>query len=341
MITLPVILMLVGYSQFIQEESITNILYESSSILTTATLTSSIKQLHIASKGRSITATCVAALVMIIPMFISGAQCALHGFIWPDWVPDDDVMGLALATSTLASLSALLIEAHNRWIDLWSWVVAVEDQGARYSAMTVKLLCPDGVVRDFLFDTGAAASLLPHSMFIKACTKMRLRPSRLRLRAANGQIMPSMGVAKVGLRLPGASMSSPAIISHEFELLPNGAMPSSLHIRGVDFKVPLRVDDCLEQGDKDSVYSIHTLVPDYMWGNVITDVEHQTYGVIGWHLMQNPSKTETVSFPAGLQVATITQHKSMEEYLKQSGRDEIPSWVSLNCGNRTARANKE
>ena len=122
MITLPVILMLVGYSQFIQEESITNILYESLSILTTATLTSSIKQLHIASKGRSITATCVAALVMIIPMFISGAQCALHGFIWPDWVPDDDVMGLALATSTLASLSALLIEAHNRWIDLWSWV---------------------------------------------------------------------------------------------------------------------------------------------------------------------------------------------------------------------------
>ena len=341
MITLPVILMLVGYSQFIQEESITNILYESSSILTTATLTSSIKQLHIASKGRSRTTTCVAALVMIIPMFISGAQCALHGFIWPDWVPDDDVMGLALATSTLASLSALLIEAHNRWIDLWSWVVAVEDQGARYSAMTVKLLCPDGVVRDFLFDTGAAASLLPHSMFIKACTKMRLRPSRLRLRAANGQIMPSMGVAKVGLRLPGASMSSPAIISHEFELLPNGAMPSSLHIRGVDFKVPLRVDDCLEQGDKDSVYSIHTLVPDYMWGNVITDVEHQTYGVIGWHLMQNPSKTETVPFPAGLQVATITQHKSMEEYLKQSGRDEIPSWVSLNCGNRTARANKE
>ena len=264
MITLPVILMLVGYSQSIQEESITNILYESSSILTTATLTSSIKQLHIASKGRSITATCVAALVMIIPMFISGAQCALHGFIWPDWVPDDDVMGLALATSTLASLSALLIEAHNRWIDLWSWVVAVEDQGARYSAMTVKLLCPDGVVRDFLFDTGAAASLLPHSMFIKACTKMRLRPSRLRLRAANGQIMPSMGVAKMGLRLPGASMSSPALISHEFELLPNGAMPSSLHIRGVDFKVPLRVDDCLEQGDKDSVYSIHTLVPDYM-----------------------------------------------------------------------------
>ena len=156
MITLPVILMLVGYSQFIQEESITNILYESSSILTTATLTSSIKQLHIASKGRSITATCVAALVMIIPMFISGAQCALHGFIWPDWVPDDDVMGLALATSTLASLSALLIEAHNRWIDLWSWVVAVEDQGARYSAMTVKLLCPDGVVRDLSIRHGCS-----------------------------------------------------------------------------------------------------------------------------------------------------------------------------------------
>ena len=118
MITLPVILMLVGYSQSIQEESITNILYESSSILTTATLTSSIKQLHIASKGRSSTATCVAALVMIIPMFISGAQCALHGFIWPDWVPDDDVMGLALATSTLASLgSAVLTWRHPLSVD--------------------------------------------------------------------------------------------------------------------------------------------------------------------------------------------------------------------------------
>ena len=79
---------------------------------------------------------------MIVPMIISGAQCALHGFIWPDWVPDDDAMGLALATPTLASLSALLIEAHNRWMNFWTWVVAVEDQGARYSAMTVKLLIP-------------------------------------------------------------------------------------------------------------------------------------------------------------------------------------------------------
>ena len=37
----------------------------------------------------------------------------------------------------------------------------MEEQGAQYSAMTVKLLCPDGVVRDFLFDTRATASLLP------------------------------------------------------------------------------------------------------------------------------------------------------------------------------------
>ena len=120
MITLPVILMLVGCSQFIQEESITNNLYESSSILTTATLTSSIKQLHSASKGRSSTTTCIVALIIILPMFISGAQCALHGFIWHDWVPDDDAMGLALGTSTLASLSALLIEAYNRWMNVWS-----------------------------------------------------------------------------------------------------------------------------------------------------------------------------------------------------------------------------
>ena len=113
----------------------------------------------------------------------------------------------------------------------------MEHQGARYSAMPVKLLCPGGGVRDFLFDTGAATALLPHSVFIKACTKLRLQPSRLRLRAANDQTMPSMGVAKTGLRLSGASMSSPAIISHEFELLPNGAMPSSLHILGETFGI--------------------------------------------------------------------------------------------------------
>ena len=103
-----------------------------------------------------------------------------------------------------------------------------------------------------------------------------------------------------------------------------------LHLRPRELvKVPLRVDDCLRQGDKDCVYSIHTLTPDYMRGNGITDVGHQADGEIGWHIMQNPSKAETVSFPTGLQVATITQHKSMEEYLKHSGHDEMPSWVSL------------
>ena len=95
-----------------------------------------------------------------------------------------------------------------------------------------------------------------------------------------------------------------------------------LHLRPREqVKVPLRVDDYLGQGDKDSGYLIHTPVPDHMWGNVITNVEHQTDGVIGWHLM---------SFPAGLQVATITQHESMEEYLKQPGRDEMPSKIQVN-----------
>ena len=52
--------------------------------------------------------------------------------------------------------------------------------------MTVKFKCSDGLVRDFLLDTGAAASLVSHSLFRKVCTKLGLRPSRLRLHAANG-----------------------------------------------------------------------------------------------------------------------------------------------------------
>jgi hypothetical protein len=109
-----------------------------------------------------------------------------------------------------------------------------EDCEARYRAMTVKFKCSDGVIREFLLDTGAAASLIPQSMFKKVCTKMGLRPSRLRLRAANGQLMVAAGTSMLHLRLPDQSMSSPPLISHEFEVLPDGGMPTGLLITWVN-----------------------------------------------------------------------------------------------------------
>ena len=96
-------------------------------------------------------------------------------------------------------------------------------------------LCPDGVVREFLFDTGAAASLIPKVTFTTCCQRLGLQPSRLNLRAANAQRMPSSGSALMDLRIPGMSAKEKPLISHEVEVMPGGSMPLSLRILGVDF----------------------------------------------------------------------------------------------------------
>ena len=101
--------------------------------------------------------------------------------------------------------------------------------------MTVEWLCPDGVVREFLFDTGAATSLIPKVTFTTCWQRLGLRPSRLNLRAVNGQRMPSSGSALMDLRIPGMSAKEKPLISHEVEVMPGGSMPSSLRILGVDF----------------------------------------------------------------------------------------------------------
>ena len=43
--------------------------------------------------------------------------------------------------------------AASRWYRHWTLITALDDRQARYRAMTVEWLCPDGVVREFLFDT--------------------------------------------------------------------------------------------------------------------------------------------------------------------------------------------
>ena len=120
-------------------------------------------------------------------------------------------------------------------MNYWTYVTACEDAVTRYRAINVKWLCNDGELREFLFDTGAAASLVPTSLFKRMCTSPKLRPSRLRLRAANGQAMSSEGVAPLQLRLPGMSQQEDPIIEHHFEVMPAGAMPAHLKILGADF----------------------------------------------------------------------------------------------------------
>ena len=106
---------------------------------------------------------------------------------------------------------------------------------ARYKAMTVRFKCSDGKVRDFLLDTGAAASLVPYPMFRQMCRAANLNPSRLSLRAANGGSMPTRGSSVVHLRLPDQDMSEAPTVSHRFEVTEPGGMPDSLIISGVDF----------------------------------------------------------------------------------------------------------
>ena len=138
--------------------------------------------------------------------------------------------------STTSLLAAYFWElAIKKWYRYWTIVGAVEDGASTFRAMTVKWLCDDGIVRDFLFDTGAAASLVPTTVFSRVCKVFKLRPSRLELRAANGQTMPSEGRGVMEMRIPGMSMDEPALIQHEFEVMPKGSIPSSLKIMGVDF----------------------------------------------------------------------------------------------------------
>ena len=67
-----------------------------------------------------------------------------------------------------------------------------------------------------------------------------------------------------------------------------------------------------------------------MWDNVITDVSQQQQdGIVGWHLIHNPSRTETAPFAAGMHVASIQRHESKEDYLNKCGHQEVPAWINL------------
>ena len=164
---------------------------------------------------------------------VSAAQAVKAGVA--AWVTADNPW-LLVSTLWFTILSTLQEWAlwKQGWVQHWQGVCALEDIEARYKGMTVKLKCSDGVVREFLFDTGAAASLIPSKLFRQVCRRVGLRPSRLSLRTADGSTMVAVGTSEMHLRLPDQLMSSKPLISHRFEVLPDG-MPNHLQITGVDF----------------------------------------------------------------------------------------------------------
>ena len=154
---------------------------------------------------------------------------------------DNWMLWLSTGMSALSLGTELVRTAKEWWLEYWNLYYEVNQISALRKAMTVKFKCSDGIVRDFLLDTGAAASLVRHALFGKVCSKMGLRPSMLRLSAASGKDMKSRGNAVLHLRLPEQSMQDPPMISHAFEVMEDGAMPAGLQITGVGlFTVPVQ-----------------------------------------------------------------------------------------------------
>jgi hypothetical protein len=150
---------------------------------------------------------------LLMPTLSAAMVCAGWYWQWIDWF--EGVAAFASWVSVAMAAAMHIKSAFNKiwdeWFHYWTEVTTVEDAVlvTRYRAMNVKWLCNDGEVREFLFDTGAAASLVPTPLFKGICTSLKMRPSRLRLRATNGQEMSSEGVAPLQLRLPGMTQQEP------------------------------------------------------------------------------------------------------------------------------------
>ena len=166
--------------------------------------------------------------------------CAL---MWATTKAEDNIGLWISAAATLITTNVdLLSEIKSWWSEYWQAYYNINQICAMKKAMTVRFKCADGVTRTFLLDTGAAASLVRYSMFAKACTKLGLRPSKLRLSAANGKSMASRGNAVMNLWLPEQEMDETPVISHAFEIMEDNAMPNGLQITGVDFWDRLQPD---------------------------------------------------------------------------------------------------
>ena len=71
---------------------------------------------------------------------------------------------------------------------------------------------------------------------MRACESMKLAPSRAKLRAASGHMIPVSGVGTLKFLLPKCKVP----YEHRVEVVPEEAMPAGLQILGVDFWEDLR-----------------------------------------------------------------------------------------------------
>ena len=167
----------------------------------------------------------------------------LLALMWATTKAEDNIgLWISAATTLITANVDLLAEIKSWWSEYWQAYYNINQICAIKKAMTVRFKCVDGVTRTFLLDTRAAASLVRYSMFAKACTKLGLRPSKLRLSATNGKSMASRGNAVMNLWLPEQEMDEPPVISHAFEIMEDNAMPNGLQITGVDFWDRLQPD---------------------------------------------------------------------------------------------------
>jgi len=201
---------------------------------------------HMAGGGNSDWVSMVIPLVNVMCWYIQGEGVPWDATLGSLMGKDNMVHSMAtevilnlddtiMMASILTAFTGWIITSLRKWYSYWDWILACETRGASFKAMTVQFLCPDGVTRDFLFDSGAAASLLPNKLFRRCCEITGMRPSKLRLRAANGQIMQGMGTSSISLRTPNGDMDEDPIITHRCEVMPDGSMPAELIILGVDF----------------------------------------------------------------------------------------------------------
>ena len=208
---------------------------------------------------------------LLMPTLSAVIVCTGWYWRWMDWSESAAAFAswLSVALAAAIHIKSAAYKTWNEWIHYWTEITALEDALTMYRAMNVKWLCNDGEVRESLFDTEAAASLVPTSRFKIMCTSVHMRPSRLRLRAANGQAMNSEGVAPLQLRLPGMTQQEDPIIEHDFEVMPPGAMPAHLKILGVDFW------DKLNPNVQWSKRNIHCTAPDGREFDLPFTVQHK------------------------------------------------------------------
>lgn len=187
----------------------------------------------------SSTAAATTTGAWLTPMLTNAAlgQCAVTSMklLWTVYGGLLGTLGLGMWWLWLMLIGATMKRIwQHEWNSYWTQIYAAERVRARYQAAHVylKTETPQGTIKvRYLVDLGAAASVVSRSCFMRACESMRLAPSRAKLRAASGHMIPVSGVGTLKFLLPKCKVP----YEHRVEVVPEEAMPAGLQILGVDF----------------------------------------------------------------------------------------------------------